>query len=106
MLSDSNDALLLPPFVLNHMGFPFCTSVGKDHKESKKKVKKEGKGKDCHKGHKVEEGKEGKKWHHSCSTKSDNTLLPLCTEEWMDEAFLAELESYDQQHTWVCIMCG
>ncbi len=106
MLSDSNDALLLPPFVLNHTGFPFCTSVGKDRKESKKKVKKEGKGKDRHKGHKVEEGKEGKKRHCSRSTKSNNTLpLPL-TEEWMDEVFLAELESYDQRHTRVCIMCG
>ncbi len=51
MLCDSNDALLLPPFVLNHTGFPFFTSVGKDRKENKKKAK------DHHKGHK-DEGEE------------------------------------------------
>ncbi len=53
MLSDSNnsnDALLLPPFVLNHMGFAFFTSVGKDSKDRKDRKDKK-KGKDHHKGH-------------------------------------------------------
>ena len=100
MLSDSNDALLLPPFVLNHTVFPFFTPVGKDRKECKGD-KKKGK-KDCHKGTKAEGGK--KRHCSSRSRKSDDTLPPPHTEEWMDEAFLAELESYDQRHTRVCIM--
>ncbi len=52
--NDSNDALLLPPFVLNHMGFPFFTSVGKDSKDRKDRKENKKKGKDHHKGHKGE----------------------------------------------------
>ena len=99
--NDSNDVLLLPPFVLNHTGFPFFTSVGKDRKDRKENKKK---GKDHHKGHKGEGGK--KRHHSSCSRKSDDTLPPPRTEEWMDEVFLAELESYDQRHAQVCSATG
>ncbi len=106
MLSDSNDsnsALLLLPFVLNHTGFVFFTSVGKDSKDCKDRKDKK-KGKDHHKGHK---GEGGKKRHRSShSRKSDKTLPPPHMEEWLDKAFLAELESYDQWHGQVCSATG